>query len=255
MNTGAAKRWMGLWQYTLGSLFIRAVTARRTAVFGMEHLHRAPPRRPILLVANHRSYFDMFVVSSEVFRHTGVRRNLYFPIMGNPYYRSAFGLLANATAGFWTMFPPLFAAASHKEIDRHSLETLVHLLNEGDRTLVGIHPEGGRNLDPDPYTLRRVQPGTGRIIHAARPEVFPVFIIGLENTLWDQVAANWRAVHPIRIHIGAPVVLDDLLGLPPKGSTYKLITDHVMDRVRDLMEDDRRLFGGSPPRLETTAAP
>ena len=253
MNLGVAKRWMALWQYTVGSIFIRSVTARRTAVFGMEHIHQAASDRPILLVANHRSYFDMFVVSSEVFRHTGVRRNLYFPIMGNPYYRTLFGLVANATVGFWTMFPPLFAHASYKEIDRHSLDTLQLLLSEGQQTMVGIHPEGGRNLDPDPYTLRRVQPGTGRVIHAARPQVIPVFIVGLENTLWDQVAANWRAPQPIRIHFGPPVVLDDLLALPPKGSTYKIITDHVMDRVRDLMENDRKLFAATSESTETQA--
>jgi 1-acyl-sn-glycerol-3-phosphate acyltransferase len=243
MNRGLLKRWMGLWQYTVGSIFIRSVTARRTAVYGMDHIRQASLERPILLVANHRSYFDMFVVSSEVYRHTGVRRNLYFPIMGNPYYSKPFGLVANATAGFWTMFPPLFAAASHREVDRHSLETLTLLLSEGSRTMVGIHPEGGRNLDPDPYTLRRVQPGTGRIIHAARPHVIPVFIVGLENSLWDQIAANWRTSQPIRIHFGAPVDIEPFMALPPKGSTYKTITDHVMDRVRDLMEDDRRLFG------------
>lgn len=253
MNSGLLKRWMSLWQYTLGSIFIRSVTARRTAVFGMEHVKAAPPDRPILLVANHRSYFDMFVVSSEVYRHTGVRRNLYFPIMGNPYYTKPFGLVANATAGFWTMFPPLFAAASHRDVDRHSLETLVVLLSAGSQTMVGIHPEGGRNLDPDPYTLRRVQPGTGRIIHTARPRVIPVFVVGLENTLWNQVAANWRSPLPIRIHFGAPVDIEPFLSLPGKGSTYKVITDHVMDRVRELMDDDRRLFGA--PAAEAAASP
>ncbi|MFN8583364.1 MAG: lysophospholipid acyltransferase family protein [Gemmatimonadaceae bacterium] len=253
MNTGAAKRYMSLWMYTLGSIFIRSVTARRTAVFGMDVIHEAPRERPLLLVANHRSYFDMFVVASEVYRHTGVRRNLYFPIMGNPYYAKPFGMIANATVGFWSMFPPLFAAASHKDIDRHSLETLVALLSEGHRTLVGIHPEGGRNRDPDPYTLRRVQPGTGRIIHTARPFVIPTFVVGLENTLWDQVAANWRNPLPIRIHFGAPVDVAPFLDLPAKGSTYKLITDHVMDRVRELMEVDRGLFAPAAPPL--TASP
>ena len=233
-------------QYTMGAIFIRSVTARRTCVYGMEHVQGATLDRPLLLVANHRSYFDMFVVSSEIYRQTGVRRHLYFPIMGTHYYQSLTGMLINSTIGFWTMFPPLFAKVTHKEIDRHSLETLVGLSSEGQGTMIGIHPEGGRNTNPDPYTFRRVQPGTGRIIHAGRPTVIPVFIVGLENTLWDQIAANWRGTSPIRIHFGPPVDLTDMYGLPSKGSTYKTITDYVMDRVRDLMEQDRAIHGSTP---------
>jgi len=249
-NQEPFKRFMARMQYTLGSIFIRSVTARRTKVYGIEHVACSSLDRPLLLVANHRSYFDMFVISSEIFRHTHVRRHLYFPIMGTHYYQSLTGMLINATVGFWTMFPPLFAKASHKEIDRHSMETIVELCSQGEQTMIGIHPEGGRNTDPDPYTFRRVQPGTGRIIHAARPQVIPVFIVGLENTVWDQVAANWRSPTPIRIHFGAPLDFSDLYDLPPKGSTYKTITDFVMERVRDLMEQDRAIYGqaSSPSR-------
>jgi 1-acyl-sn-glycerol-3-phosphate acyltransferase len=249
-NQEPFKRINELLQYSLGSIFIRAVTARRTRVYGMEHVHGSPLDRPLLLVANHRSYFDMFVVTSEIFRHTRVRRHLYFPIMGTHYYESLTGMLINSTIGFWTMFPPLFAKATHKEIDRHSLETLVDLSAHGDRTMIGIHPEGGRNTNADPYTFRRVQPGAGRIIHAARPQVIPVFVVGLENTLWDQIAANWRATTPIRIHFGPPVDLTEMYALPPKGSTYKTITDYVMDRVQDLMEQDRTIHGDPAPPTE-----
>jgi 1-acyl-sn-glycerol-3-phosphate acyltransferase len=167
--------------------------------------------------------------------------------MGFHYYQSIAGILINSTVGFWTMFPPLFADASHRDMDRHSLDTLIGLCREGERTMVGIHPEGGRNLDPDPYSLRRVQPGTGRIIHEARPQVIPVFVVGLENTLWDQIAANWRSKTPIRIHFGPQVDLSSMYELPGKGSTYKTITDYVMDRVRDLMENDRAIFGEHYP--------
>jgi 1-acyl-sn-glycerol-3-phosphate acyltransferase len=248
MNQEPFKRVMEFWQYTLGSVFIRSVTARRTCVYGIEHVRSASLDRPLLLVSNHRSYFDMFVVSSEIFRHTGVRRHLYFPIMGTHYYESVAGMVINATVGFWAMFPPLFAKASHRGMDRHSLETLIGLCAEGERTMIGIHPEGGRNTDPNPYSFRRLQPGTGRIIHAARPQVIPVFVVGLENTLWDQVAANWRAGEPIRIHFGPSLDLTDLLALPPKGSTYKIITDHVMEQVQRLMEADRAIHGrASPP--------
>ena len=110
---------------------------------------------------------------------------------------------------------------------------------------MGIHPEGGRNTNPDPYSLRRLQPGVGRIIHAARPHVIPVFINGLGNSVPGIVAQNLRPGHPIRIWFGAELDLGRWLALPVKGSTYKQITEDVMEGVMELGELDRARYGGA----------
>ena len=60
--------WKGFWtwcQRVVGATWIAAVTGRLLQVEGVEHVREAYPRGPLLLVANHRSYFDMFVVSSS----------------------------------------------------------------------------------------------------------------------------------------------------------------------------------------------
>ena len=230
-------------QSLIGATLIRLATGRILRVEGFEHLEEAFRRGPLLLVANHRSYFDMFVVSSLLHRRLRGRKRLYFPVVGQYYYQSWTGLALNHFAACWSMYPPLFALPTHAASDRHALEILVDLCAQGPGNILGIHPEGGRNLDPDPYSFMRFQPGAGKIIHAARPIVVPVFIAGLSNDAGEQLRRNWSGGEPIRLWFDTPVDLSREFALPAKGSTYKTITDTVMARVRALAEGDRARYG------------
>lgn len=234
--------WKGIWtwcQRVMGATWIAAVTGRLLQVEGLEHVREAYPRGPLLLVANHRSYFDMFVVSSLLHRVLPGKKRLTFPVTGQYYYQSLGGMALNQFAAFWSMFPPLFALPGRTVSDRYSLELLVELCQRGPGQILGIHPEGGRNRGPDPYSFLRCQPGTGKIIHAARPIVIPCFIAGLDNSVVEQVRRNWSGGEPVRIWFDAPIALDEQLALPGKGSTYKQITETVMARVQALGERDR----------------
>lgn len=229
-------------QSAIGASWIALVTGRLLRIQGFEHVREAYARGPLLFVANHRTYFDMFVVSSVLHRELPGRKRLYFPVVGQYYYQSLVGLALNQFFAFWSMFPPLFALPTHGASDRYALDLLVELCSQGPGHILGIHPEGGRNRDPDPYSFMRFQPGTGKIIHAARPIVIPTFIAGLENDIAQQVRRNWAGGEPIRVWFDAPVALDEYLALPGKGSTYKQITDAVMARVKALAEADRAHF-------------
>jgi 1-acyl-sn-glycerol-3-phosphate acyltransferase len=233
-------------QSAVGASWIALVTGRLLRTEGFEHVRDAYPRGPLLFVANHRSYFDMFVVSSLIHRELPGRKRLYFPVVGQYYYQSLVGLALNQFFAFWSMFPPLFALPTHGASDRYALDLMVELCSQGPGHILGIHPEGGRNRDPDPYSFMRFQPGTGKIIHAARPIVIPTFIAGLDNDIAQQVKRNWTGGEPIRLWFDAPLPLDEYLALPGKGSTYKQITDAVMARVKVLAERDRSTyaFGG-----------
>jgi len=222
--------------------WIRAIAWRQLRIHGLEHVEQTSPHRPMLVVANHRSFFDMHVVSMVLMRRLRRRLRIYFPVRGRYYYESWGGIALNLFGAFWSMYPPLFTYPTHQQFDRYSLNILIGLCREGEGHVIGIHPEGGRNRDPDPYSFRKFQPGVGRIIHAAQPQVIPVFVAGLGNSLLRHIAASWRRGALIRVHFGAAVDLSALYALPPKGSTYKAITDHVMERVRELSEQDRATY-------------
>ncbi|MCC6927673.1 MAG: 1-acyl-sn-glycerol-3-phosphate acyltransferase [Gemmatimonadaceae bacterium] len=235
----------GAWswcQRAIGATWIALATGRLLRVQGLEHVRDAYPRGALLFVANHRTYFDLFIVSALLHRELRGRKRLYFPVVGQYYYQSWAGMALNQLVAFWSMFPPLFALPSHGASDRYALDVLVDLCARGQGNILGIHPEGGRNLDPDPYSFMRFQPGAGKIIHAARPIVIPTFIAGLTNDLPEQLRRNWTGGEPIRVWFDQPVALDQLLALPGKGSTYKQITDTVMERVRALAECDRAQY-------------
>jgi 1-acyl-sn-glycerol-3-phosphate acyltransferase len=242
MNREPLKRFWTLLQRTIGARLVRWLVHGHTDMYGLEHVVAADRSRPILLVANHRTYFDMFVVTSLLFRHTRVIRRIFFPVVGQYYYQSLGGMALNAVFGSWAMFPPLFALPTHREFDRHALELLVDLCREGEGHIIGIHPEGGRNRNPDPYSLMRIQPGTGRIIHMARPQVIPVFLAGISNDPRDHVRAHWRRDRRVRVHFGPALDLSAFYELPPKGSTYKSLTDYVMSQVIALGEQDRARY-------------
>lgn len=242
MNREPLKAFWTQCQRFVGAMLVRAITRNIVETRGFEHIETAMKQGSVLMVANHRTYWDMFVVSSLIHRRIRGRKRLYFPVLGQFYYQSFRGMALNQLGAFWSMFPPLFALPTHGESDRYALELLCDLCARGPGTVLGIHPEGARNLNHDPYSFLRFQPGTGRIIHAARPIVVPVFHAGLHVRVGDQLRANFNRESRVRVWFGEPVDLRAHYALPAKGSTYKKIVDDVMERVVALGEADRREF-------------
>src|SRR4029079_12172791 len=91
----------------------------------------------------------------------------------------------------------------------------------------------------DPYSFLRAQPGVGKLIMEAKPQVIPVFIAGLCNSLPKQVARNWNREEVIRIHFGPVLDLSEHLTKPDRLRTHKEIADAVMGKIAELGEQDK----------------
>jgi 1-acyl-sn-glycerol-3-phosphate acyltransferase len=239
MNGGAAKRFWTACQRAIGAPLIELATSRLLRVHGLEHVLEVPRDRPLLLVANHRSFFDMYVVSSVLFRRGVAPRALLFPVRGRYFYQSLGGVFVNLFPGFWSMYPPFFATPGKQDFDRYALGILTAFAREGEGHVVGFHPEGTRNKGDDPYSFLPAQPGVGRLIKEARPRVIPVFIAGLGNRIGRQIIANFRGGEPIRVWFGPPLDFADLVALPDRARTYKAIADACMAEVKELADMDR----------------
>src|SRR3990170_1164777 len=70
MNKGGWKRFWTFCQRHIGSLWIYIATYNLMNVRGIENVEQTDVERPLILVANHRSFFDMYTVSSVLFRRT-----------------------------------------------------------------------------------------------------------------------------------------------------------------------------------------
>ena len=246
MNQG---RWKRLWtwcQSTIGAGWIQLSTYNIMHVYGLEHVEAVARDRPILLVSNHRSFFDMYTVSTVLFRNTTWRKQLFFPVRGRFFYDSPLGLFVNFIMGWWSMYPPFFAAGSNpkpenREFDKFSLRLLTDLCRHGPGNVIGFHPEGTRNKSSDPYSFLAAKPGVGKIIKDAEPQVIPVFTAGLTNSLPRQVARNWNREDEIRIHFGPAIDFSEFRGKRDSVRTYKEISEVVMQKIADLGENDRRM--------------
>jgi 1-acyl-sn-glycerol-3-phosphate acyltransferase len=251
MNTGPWKRFWTWCQKIFGSGWIHLSTYNIMNVYGLENIEAVSHERPILLVANHRSFFDMYTVSTVLFRRTKWRKQLFFPVRGRFFYQSPLGLLVNLVMGWWSMYPPFFATGDHpvpekRAFDKYSFRVLSELCRVGRGNIIGFHPEGTRNRNADPYSLLRAQPGVGKLIRDANPQVVPVFIAGLCNSLPRQVARNWNREEVIRIHFGIPLDLSALREKPDRLRTHKEIADAVMAKIAELGENDRKVMGLRP---------
>jgi 1-acyl-sn-glycerol-3-phosphate acyltransferase len=250
MNRGAWKRFWTWCQSTMGAGWIHLSTYNIMNVYGLEHIEAASRERPLLLVANHRSFFDMYAVSAMLFRLTKWRKQLFFPVRGRFFYQSPLGLFVNLVMGWWSMYPPFFATGDHplpekRPFDKFSFRLLADLARTGPGNVIGFHPEGTRNKNDDPYSFLRAQPGVGKLILEAKPQVIPVFIAGLCNSLPRQVARNWNREEVIRIHFGPQIDLRDYVNRADRLRTHKEIADMVMDKIAELAENDKKLHGSS----------
>jgi 1-acyl-sn-glycerol-3-phosphate acyltransferase len=245
MNQGAWKRFWTFCQRHVGSLWIQISTYNLMQVFGLENFEKTNSQLPILLVSNHRSFFDMYVVSTTLFRRTNRRFRLFFPVRAKFFYDSPAGWLVNLIMGWFSMYPPFFREAGEmkkREFDKFSLRRLVQICSEAKPNVIGFHPEGKRNLNDNPYEFLPAQPGIGKVIFSAQPQVIPVFIAGLGNDLPKQVLGNWRGGEPVRIHFGEPIDLSDFYEKRDSVRTHKEIADFLMLKIGELAEKDKRDF-------------
>lgn len=246
MNRGAWKAFWTFFQRHIGSLWIYLATYNLMNVFGIENIEKTSVEKPLLLVANHRSFFDMYTVSSVLFRRAKRPAKLFFPVRAKFFYTSPLGWFVNLVMGWWAMYPPFFREEREvrkREFDKFSMRRLIQICSEGEANVIGFHPEGKRNLSENAYNFLPAQPGIGKVIMASRPQIIPVFIAGLGNDLPKQILGNWTGGEKIRIYFGEPLELSAFYEKGDRLRTHKEIADFLMFEIEKLAEKDKENFG------------
>ncbi len=240
MNRG---RWQRVWfvgQREIGARWIAALAAPNIEVHGQDHVAATTRERPLVLAVNHRTFFDLYVIMSVLFRRLPGWRSTCFPVRGRYFYQRPGGLLLNAVMAWWSMYPPFFHEPRRRRFDQWAFGELAALCREGRGRLVGFHPEGTRNRNPDPYSYLPALPGIGRLIHTVRPQVIPAFIAGLSGSFGQMLVRRVRGGEPIRVWFGPPIDYAEFLERPAAGRTYRAIAARVMDGIVGLGDQDRR---------------
>jgi len=243
LRRGRLDQAIRLLQRSIGQSWIRAATARLRHVHGLERLPPWNPSESLILVANHRSFFDLYATTAELVAR-GLPQRILFPVRSNFFYDHPMGPVVNAAMSFFAMYPPIFRDRSRAALNVASLDELADRLRSGG-FFVGMHPEGTRKKDGDPYTFLPAQGGVGRVIWRARVPVIPVFVNGLGNNLVEQVVAGVTGSgNPIHIVFGAPIEFGALLARPPSPKSYRLVAERCLDAIGELGQEERTLRAG-----------
>jgi len=243
-------RWLDnlmLWfQRVPGVFWVHNCTRHIRLEVGLERLGPIGTKQGMILVSNHRSFFDMFVINMVLYR-AGFNQRLLFPVRSNFFYDSPIGWFVNGIMSWFSMYPPIFRDRKRAVLNHTSLSELTHSMRAGRSA--GIHPEGRRNQSADPYTLLPAQAGTGRLIHLSRVPVVPIFINGLGNDLVKQVWGNFnKKGKTVIVVYGAPIDFGSLLDQPANAKTFRAIAEKTREAIMALGQEERAIRAKLPPR-------
>jgi 1-acyl-sn-glycerol-3-phosphate acyltransferase len=224
-----------------GANWVDLATRKLRYVEGTEHLRNLHPDRGVILVSNHRSFFDLYVVAAVAVKETTWIDRMYFPVRSNFFYDGPAGIAVNALMAGLAMYPPILRDGSKKSFNQYSVDFMVEQARRPG-TMLGFHPEGKRSNGDDPYTLLPAHPGIGQIVRHAQPIVIPAFVLGLSNDFPRQVKGNFDGTGaPVTITYGAPVDLSSFYKDEPKLRTFKRIADRLRDEITALGASDRAM--------------
>jgi 1-acyl-sn-glycerol-3-phosphate acyltransferase len=237
---GPVDRAIRMAQRHIGANWIEQSIKNLRQVHGLERLPAFARDGSTILVSNHRSFFDLYVVTAYLVKR-GMPQRLVFPVRSQFFYDKPLGLAVNGLMSFFAMYPPVFRDRKRAALNLASLDEVVRLLDAGG-AFVGLHSEGTRSQSDDPYALLPAQNGVGRIIQAARRRatVIPVFVNGLSNDIVRQVRSNYlRNGAPVTVVFGAPIDFGTMLDQAPSPRLHRRISEHALDVIRALGDEDR----------------
>lgn len=186
---------------------------------GVEHI---PAEGPVIIAANHPSYFDPVVLSLATGRHVrffALADILKVPIVGG--FARRWGVL------------PVVRGGDNEPVVRQALE----ILSAGGA--IGIFPEGRRSLR---WAMGSVKPGVGRLAVRSGATIVPCVIYGTWKA-WPRLTG---LPHP------AKVVVDFLPPIAVSGPDTKENHQAIADRIRELIvaEQLQHRIGPAPGGAE-----
>jgi 1-acyl-sn-glycerol-3-phosphate acyltransferase len=218
-------------------------------VDGLGHL---PRRGPALIVANHRSFVDPFLLAAAV------PRTINFLAASFVFRIPGFGSLATQTGAI-----PVDIAGGRKAAP--ALDRVVECLRQGQ--VVGIFPEGVASFRKGAEGIARFQMGFVKALAAARmPElpVIPCAIVGEgeravaelpaalmrlvdRSDQFAQSATELRVPRQVWVGIGKPVQLGQLLGDAPDKPALAAATEAMRAQVHQLYAQGAARLGVPDP--------
>ena len=170
-------------------------------------------RTSVLLVSNHRTMFDSFLVASTAYFPSG----LIYPSLP-PYHAAAQeNYFRWYHLGFFRLLRCIPVRAGRKDLE--AMNALKEALTKGN---AHVFYQGRRSQD-----LEEARAGIGYIVYNARPIVVPVYVDGIEKIFgrkWG-IRALFRR---IKVVYGRSIDFVDLYSMPNSKETWSSITQRIV---------------------------
>ncbi len=178
-----------------------------------EGLDNVPVDGPVILAANHMSFFDSVVLTLSVPRRTRfVGKAEYLESWKTRFVFPALGMI------------PIRRAAGHDALV--ALDTAAAALEHGD--VLGIYPEGTRSRDG---LLHRGRTGVAQLALMTNAMIVPVGLVGTERV--QPIGARVpRPFHSVVARFGKPIDPSSYVGTLRR--RRRQIRDDLMDAIRVL---------------------
>ena len=240
LQPGALDRTLRWCQRAIGARWINGALSNLRHVHGLDRLPPLDADKSFLLVSYHRSFFDLYAVTAYLVG-TGLPHRILFPVRANFFYDHPLGPFVNGVMSFFAMYPPIFRQPSRAALNLAGLDEIVRLLRRGGM-VVGVHPEGQRKKDDDPYTFLPAQPGIGRLIYHARVPVIPVFVNGLGNDIVGQVTGNWTGkADKVHVVFGESIDFGAGRDVAPSPRAYKALSERALAAIGALGAEEKEI--------------
>ena len=236
-----------LYNHSIGQGYVALGSGRMQRTFGLERLAGVQRSDGILLVCNHRSFFDLYELATTLYRRSHLQQPVICPVRSTFFYERPLGVMVNLFAAAGHMYPPFFRDPAKADFNRWSLQRTAQMLHAGN-VIVGFHPEGTRNKNESPYEPLPAQPGVGKLVMESWPVVVPAFINGMSQDFLGDIKNNFVGNRVSIAVFGEPIDLGRFRSQSNRLATHKRIADHLLERIYALGEEERRERAALPQK-------
>jgi len=251
-----------LWNGCAMRGMVNVLAGNRVRVFGKDHIMHLGSADRVLLVSNHRTNWDMWIITVlGLWKWSGAPVFSFYPVRSTWYYSNFLGILTNYVFSGMAMFPPILNTPSDQAVheSRHNAKVwndyaVQRIVSELKMpgSVCGVFPEGTRNHSEDLHNILPCKGGVGKIaLEVGKVHVIPVFIHGVEDSFWDLIKFNFTdaARKPIDVVFGAHVDVSEIAARAGPDGTFTEAQElaaatRITDALRALAKDHPALVTG-----------